>query len=144
MCVFSSHTDTPLCLFPGCLEDRHKLSNSDLCRGGYRTQEYTVFSAVPGGDGPQGLEHARQALYRCATSAACGLLTSTPEHLLLLQLKKLKPAETGLKEKEKKRRSKSQSWVSAASIVKGQHCLAALLRGPVPFFACPTSAMPVL
>lgn len=75
-------------------------------------KESTVFSAVPGGDGPQGLEHARQALYRCATIAArkgtlrIVLLTSTPEHLLLLQLKKLKPAETGLKEKEKEEEEK--------------------------------------
>lgn len=103
--MLSSHTDTPLCLLPGRLEDRHKLSNSDLCRGGYRTQEYTVFFCSTG-DGPQCLEHARQALYRCATSAACGLLTSIPEHLLLLQLKKLKPAETGLKEKEKEEKIK--------------------------------------
>lgn len=49
VCVFITHRHT-LCLLPGCLEDRHKLSNSDLCRGGYRTQEYTVFSAVPGMD----------------------------------------------------------------------------------------------
>lgn len=70
------------------------------------------FSAVLGID-PKGLEHARQALYCCATSTAhkralwIGLLTSIPEHLLLLQLKKLKPAETGLKEKEEKKIKKS-------------------------------------
>lgn len=108
--MLSSHTDTHLCLPPGCLEDRHKLSNSDLCRGGSRTQEYTFFLQYWGWT--PGLEHARQALYRCATSAArkralqTVLLTSTPEHLLLLQLKKLKPAETGLKEKEKEEEKK--------------------------------------
>lgn len=36
------------------------------------------------------------------------LLTSTTEHLLLLQLKKLKPAETGLKKKKKKNKKEQK------------------------------------
>lgn len=75
-------------------------------------------------------------------AAARGLLTSTPEHLLLLQLKKLKPAETGLKEKEKEEKIKKSLTGICGCTAGGQHCPTALLQGALDARACP--ALPLL